>query len=336
MRRIGPAIISICLTAAVLADTAAPTTQPAKTGAFDITFTQRSPDTEYSKLVERIGLPKETLGTDYDLSQEPLTAYVPGAYDPKKPIGLIMQIWQDGSPEIYQGFRPALDDLYFMMIATKKDHRPELNGVGICLDAIFNVRKTYDVDPTRIYFFGLGQTEEPIGWSTGDVVTGDLYCWWVGYNKPIGTNQPLFQVNPPPRLMNLVKSHMQILGFPSEDTSPGASVWWRMVADRMENDGFDYVKVEPVSHAQLNGPDWFKARIQQLELVKVQPPGAPAAAGSQPAPSDEPTRLLHLAQAYLSSGMTDKAKEKLNLLIQKYPTDPAAAKAKELLSQIGG
>jgi FimV-like protein len=333
MWRRASTILCLLFVSTTFADPA-PTTQPAKTGAFDITFTQRSPDTEYSKLIERIGLPKEKLGADYDISQESLTAYVPANYDPQKPIGLIMQIWQDGSPEIYQGYRPTLDKLYFMMIATKRDHRSELNGVGICLDAIYNVRKIYNVDPARIYFFGLGQTEEPIGWSTGDVVMGDLYCWWVGYNKPLWAgDQPLFEVNPPPRLMNLVKSHMQILGFAAQDTTPGHESGWKSIANRMENDGFNYVKIEPVDHDMISNPDWFKARIEQLELVKSQPPGA-AAAGVQPTAPDEPARLLHLAQAYIASGLTDKAKEKLNELIEKYPSDPAAAKAKDLLAQL--
>jgi hypothetical protein len=47
-----------------------PTTQPAKTGEFDINFTQRSPESDYEKLVARIGLTKDKLGPDYELSQE--------------------------------------------------------------------------------------------------------------------------------------------------------------------------------------------------------------------------------------------------------------------------
>jgi hypothetical protein len=307
-----------------------PTTRPAKAGAFAITFTRRSHESEYSKLVGRIGLARNTLGADYDLTREPMVAYVPAGYDPQKPIGLIVQIWQDGSPEIYQLYRPVLDDMNLMMIATQRDHRPLLNAVGLCFDAVYNLRQIYNIDPSRIYFCGLGQTEEPIGWSTGDLFMGDLYIWWVGYNRPLNGQAPLFAVNPPPRLMNLVESHMQILSFPKQN---GADYWQGLVASTMRNDGFEYVKVEPVDHDHILDPNWFRARIQQLELVKSRPISGHGPA-TAPSTADDSAKLLRLAQAYIDSGLTDRAREKLNLLIQKYPDSPAAVKATEMLNQL--
>lgn len=44
--------------------------------------------------------------------------------------------------------------------------------------------------------------------------------------------------------------------------------------------------------------------------------------------------LLSLANTYVSNNMTERAKEKLNELLQKYPDSPAAAKAKTLLAQL--
>jgi hypothetical protein len=332
MRRIASAILGLLFVSAALAD---PTTQPIKsgqpikTGEFEITYTHRSPESEYSKLIARIGLSKETLGPDYDLSQEPLVAYVPQNYDPKKPSGLIIWIWQDGSSDVYTPLRPILDEKNLIVVATHKDHRPLLNAVGLCFDIAFNLRQTYNIDPSRIYFIGLGQTEEPIGWSTGDLFMGDVYIGWVGYNKPLWTTQPLFQVNPPPRLMNLAKDHIQILAYPAGQDSK----WYVYIADAMRADGFNYVALAPASHDQLPQPAWFRQTLQQLASIRSHPVAMhPTTA---PASSDEPTRLLHLAQAYIASGLTDKAKDKLNQLIQSYPNDPAAAKAKELLAQIG-
>ena len=323
------AILGIFWVSSVLGDTG-PTTQPVRTGAFNITFTHRSPESEYSKLVERIGLSKEILGADYDISQEPLVAYVPKGYDGKTACGVIIQIWQDGSPDIYEPIRPILDEQNFIMIATQRDHRPLLNAVGLCLDIVYNLRQSYKIDPARIYFIGLGQTEEPIGWATGDVIMGDVYIWWVGYNRPLWNTQPLFQVNPPARLLNLVKDHIQILAYPAEQDSK----WYVHIADTMRGDGFNYVTLAPVSHDKVLRPEWFRETLGQLGSIKSAPVGMQATTEAAAATSDEPNRLLHLAQAYMASGMNDKAKEKLNLVIEKYPNDPAAGKAKELLSQM--
>jgi hypothetical protein len=127
---------------------------------------------------------------------------------------------------------------------------------------------------------------------------------------------------------------VQILGWPAEDKTPDVNRWRAEVASSMRSDGFENVISAPVGHDQILEADWFRQTLQQLESVESHPvtthpsPAAP--------PPDEPTRLLHLAQAYMSAGATDRAREKLNLLIQKYPDDPAAATARELLSQLNG
>jgi hypothetical protein len=325
-------VYALSIASKIFADAPLPTTQPAKTGEFDITFTQRSPQSDYAKLIARIGLAKEKLSPDYDLSQEPLVIYVPKNYDPKIPVGIIVEIFQDGSPNIYQPIRPILDEQHLIMIATHKDHRPLLNAVGLCFDAVFNLTQTYTIDKSRIYFMGLGQTEEPIGWSTGDLFLGDVYIWWVGFNRPLYNNPALFDVDPPPALMRQAKAHTQILAFPAE--SPNA--WWQgTVASTMRNDGFDCVIVAPVGHDQILRPDWFRRTLEQLQAVKSRPPVA-AQSTTAPSTPDEAARLLHLAQAFIASGNTDLAKDKLNQLIEKYPNDPAAAEARKVLSQLNG
>jgi FimV-like protein len=311
----------------------APSTQPAKTGEFDITLTQRSPESDYEKLVARIGLPKEKLGPDYDLSQEPLVIYVPTKYDPKNPPGLIVQIFQDGSPNIYEPLRPILDEQNLIMIATHKDHRPVLNAVGLCFDAVYNLKQAYAIDSSRVYFIGLGQTEEPIGWCTGELFVGDVYIGWVGWNRPLSGNPPLFEVNPPPALMRQAKQHMQILAFPAEQNSPDNIYWQKTVAGTMRSDGFDHVLVAPVGHDQILRPEWFRQTLQQLHSVKSNATVAHAAA-TKPSTINEPERLLNLAQAYISSGAKDMARTKLNQIIEKYPNDPAAKKAQALLDEL--
>jgi hypothetical protein len=287
--------------------------------------------------VQRTGLTKETLGPDYNLADEPFVAYVPADYDGKTPMGIIVQIFQDGSPEIYQPIRPVLDQQHLIMIATQKDHRPLLTAVGLCLDAVYNLQKTYAIDPSRIFFMGLGQTAEPIGWCTGDVFDGDVYIWWVGLNRQISGMAPLFDIKPPDELMSQVKPHVQILGFPAQETSKDELYGQKVIAGAMRSEGFDNVIVAPVGHDEILEPDWFTKTLKQLESVKPwHPPTAHLASEPSAPMPDEPIRLLKIAQAYISAGATDLARAKLNDIVQKYPDDPAAQKARDLLTQIQG
>ncbi|MGD0388749.1 MAG: hypothetical protein ABSC42_07330 [Tepidisphaeraceae bacterium] len=312
------------------AATKRPTTLPAKTGAFEITFTQRSPGSEYSKLLERTGASKDELGPDYKLADEPFVAYVPPDYDGSKPFGVVVQSFQDGSPDIFEAWRPVLDEHHLMMFATKKDHLPFGANTGVCLDAVYNLRQSYNIDPTRVYLFGLSKYIEPVGLSTGDVFTGGIYAWWCDYYAQVGTMAPLVNYKPSGPLLRLAKTHVQVLAFHDDADQDD---FRKAMAGAMRSDGFDHVALAPVGHDELLSAQWFDKMLKLVESVKAPPPTMAAAATSQPAP-DAPLQLLHLAQAYLNSGFPDRARDKLNLLIQKYPNDPAAAKARELLGQL--
>ena len=63
---------------------------------------------------------------------------------------------------------------------------------------------------------------------------------------------------------------------------------------------------------------------------RPNPPPAPLAAPEVNAAQ----HLLGMAQLYISNGQTDLAQKKLQQIIDAYPGDPAAAKAKELLGQM--
>jgi hypothetical protein len=312
--------------------TTRPTTLPSKTGAFEITFTKRSPLSEYSKLLERTGASKDELGPDYKLADEPFVAYVPPDYDGSKPFGVVVQSFQDGSPDVFETWRPVLDEHHLIMVATKKDHLPFGTNTGVCLDAVYNLRQSYNVDPTRVYLFGLSKYIEPVGLSTGDVFTGGIYAWWCDYYAQVGTTAPLVNYKPSAAVLRPAKTHMQVLAFHEE---AGQDSYHAAMSAAMKSDGFDHVAVAPVGHDELLTADWFDKMLKLVESVKASQPTTATAAASQPV-VDEPVRLLHLAQAYISSGMPDRARDKLNLLIQKYPNDPAAAKARELLGQING
>jgi FimV-like protein len=111
--------------------------------------------------------------------------------------------------------------------------------------------------------------------------------------------------------------------------------WQKTVAGTMRSDGFEHVLVAPVGHDQILRPEWFRQTLVQLHSVKSTPALAHGAA-TKAATADEPQRLLNLAQAYISSGAKELARTKLNQIVEKYPNDPAAKKARQLIDELYG
>ncbi|MGD0540799.1 MAG: tetratricopeptide repeat protein [Tepidisphaeraceae bacterium] len=324
---LGSAAIFLAFAISAAADNIAtqPTTLPAQTGAFEVTLTQRSPLSDYAKLQQRFGADKGELGPDYKLSDQPLVVYVPPGSDGSKPYGLVVLSIQDGDPIVFDQWRPILDKHHLIMVGTKKDHLPLATNAGVCLDAVYNFKQRYAIDPNRVYLVGLSKYIEPIGICTGDVFTGDTYAWWPDYFRPNGTAPLEVKYKPPPELLRLAGAHMQVIA-----PAPGANDAWfsKATTIAMSADGFEHVVVAPVGHDQVLSDTWFDQVFKLMESVK------PASAVEAPKPADEPQELLNLAQAYISSGMVAQASAKLNLLIRKYPDSPAAAKARDLLSQL--
>jgi hypothetical protein len=307
-----------------------PTTMPAKTGDFEITFNQRSPLSDYSKLVERLGTTKDVAGPDYDLNEQPFAVYVPAAYDGSAPYGLLVQNFQDGSNGIAEPTFPLLDAHHLIAIATERDHLPLATNLGLCLDAVYNMQQRYHIDPSRIYLMGLSKPIMPIGMCSGDIFTGDVYIWWFDFYGTIpGMIMPdPTKYKPTARSVMLAKTHMQVLEF-----NPDQKVEAR-IPGALRQDGFDHVFGATMDKKDFLDPPWFAQVLEKLDSVHASPvrlsTGTPA---TQPSP-DQPQRLLSLAQSYIASGRPDLARAKLNQIIEKYPDSDAAQKAKELLDQI--
>ncbi|HEY1923392.1 MAG TPA: hypothetical protein VGG44_11635 [Tepidisphaeraceae bacterium] len=320
----GILFLVIAMSAAADDVTTQPTTLPASTGAFEITLTQRSPLSDYAKLQQRFNTDQSELGTDYNLADQPLLVYVP-ADSAQKPYGLVVVSNQDGLPslESVTYLKDILDQHHLIMVGTKKDHLPLATNAGVCLDIVYNFKQRYTIDPTRVFLVGLSRYIEPIGICSGDVFSGGAYVWWPDYFRQIGTGPMNVKYKPTPALLRLAGAHMQVIA-----PFPDANDKWFIKATTiaMNADGFEHVIVAPVGHDDVLSIHWFDQVFTMMESIK------PAAAA--PKPVDEPQQLLNLANAYISSGMTNQARAKLNLLIEKYPGSPAAAKARDLLSQL--
>jgi hypothetical protein len=301
----------------------APTTRPARTGAFQIRFTQRSPLSDYSLFLKRFNVTRDQLGPDYKIQDQQFAVYVPNDYEKSKPLGILVCEVPDGMAEIDPSLQSIMDRHRLIMVGTQANHPVLGMGAGLSLDAVYNLEQRYAIDPSRIYLWGAGLWTEPIGWGTADIFRGDTYIWWIGWFRKTGTIPPIFKINPNPKMLQLAMTRPQVLAF---KPNPSEAYYRKVVAAAMTDDGFEHVFVEQTPEAG-DTAQWFD---QMLKLMESAKPASASAA----APPDDALRLLHLAQAYISSGLPDRAREKLNLLIQKYPNDPSADKARQILSQL--
>ena len=321
-----------CSHVLAVSTTTSSSTQPiARTGDFEITFTDRSPLTAKAKLMDRLA--DKDIGPDYDLGEQPFVIYVPPDYSADKPAGIVVYMSEDGANGTPATLQTVLNKRNLIFIMARKPNLSLCEETGLSIDAVFNLKTRYHIDDRRVFLMGLGWIEEA-GLATPDVFAGDVWIWNTGYWKsfPINRTQiyPGHGHAPSSEMLALAKHRPHVFGFETDNYNDGIR---SLVPGQMTRDGFEHmfkavITGDDISYPGLK-PDWFGKMLDMLESVSmakpkisIQPSGPSAAS------------MLELAKAYLSAGKSDLAKEKLRLLIQKYPADPATESAKKLLAQI--
>jgi hypothetical protein len=127
-------------------------------------------------------------------------------------------------------------------------------------------------------------------------------------------------------------------------------------AGAMKQDGFEHVtQVGLSTGGDLHFPnmkaEWFEQQalpfLDQFSSELKKPTTEPSVASGEGAATTQATQpseseagpskaqsLLSVAQILIANNETELAKKKLQAIISAYPTDPAAAKAKELLGRL--
>ena len=319
--------------AALLAGVAA--TEPApvalKPGASTVTFTQRSPLSDYSKLLDRLNTPSKDQGPDYQLDQQPFYAYVPPDDGSGKPLGLMVCV--DGGRNM-QELYPVCNAHRLIFVTPFNGGLPDTVTLGLALDAVYNIERIRPIDPARIYLMGYhwGQV---MAFCSGDVFTGDMYFFWaIGYFRRVDGGRhyiPGTFFGPKPEYLRYATTRPQAMGF-EDERDENHEAYHNLVMAGMKQDGFERLYKFLVPFGSVPQP----ADVERmLPVLETSPPTSQPAAAPV-APVNEADHLLKLAQMYIDNQQPDKAREKLNAIIQQYPNDPAAQKAQDLLNQIQG
>jgi hypothetical protein len=351
---------------ALFAADVAPSTEPAvqvKTGAVDLTFTERSPLSAPKELARRLNLKPADVATDYDLSKRPYKAYVPTNYDPAKPLGVIVYLGYKDSVSTPPLWAPVLEKSHLIFI-TPVCHSGELYApsvpswqmTGLAMDAVYNLKHQYAVDDRRVYLMLWGNQSTQAAIATADVFTGFVVTYDFGWLESIRSGNLIYPsaFSPPPT--ELLHEAENAPFFRIDDASPDLVKANERIADAMRRRGFEHVmraglsssddlhypnfKAEWFSQQALPFLDKFSTSDRKVnprpQMAATNPDAAPAATTPPvtPGPS-EAQSLLSKAQLLLANGQTDIARGKLQQIIKLFPDDPASAKAKELLDQMG-
>jgi hypothetical protein len=354
------AIVCFELTGLVRAD-APPSTQPTtpiQTGEVDLTFTQRSPLSTPKEIARRLKLTPASLGADYDLSKLPFKAYIPTNYDPAIPHGLFVYLGYKNTVSSPPLWRPILEKYHLIFISpvchTGDHYAPSVplsQTFGLALDAVYNCKKQFNIDDHRIYLMSWTNDSARISIASSDVFTGFINALELGYIRRLYTpNRSYYETAypvPPEDLMTLAKTRPF---FMIDDGGTNNVAVTKLVIAAMQRDDFHQIMRASLSmsddvHFPNMKAEWFEQQAlpfldkasAKIELAKSDsnsPTTQPAAAPSA-APAVSPAQhLLAMAQLYISNGQTDLAQKKLQQIIDTYPSDPAAEKAKQLLVQM--
>lgn len=170
-------------------------TVPHQTGRFVVQFDQYSPLSSTEALMERMKVSIKPGSIDkhyYAIKEESFEVYVPGAYEPNTPFGLLVWISPnpDGSIERYLGFRELMDQHRLIWVgANRSGNETDLfqRRIPLALDAAYNMPKLYTVDPNRIYVAGVsggGRVASITAFHHSDIYHGGVFIIGANYWKP--------------------------------------------------------------------------------------------------------------------------------------------------------
>ena len=340
-----------------------------RTGAFQTTFTDRSPLSALEISVPRFGgtltaLKASGKDNDYNLANESFEVWVPESYKAADGWGLFVFDSPGGRGNLHEEWRQVLEKHKLIWIGPNNagNDRLPLCRFGLCIDAVHNMKKLYDIDPNRVYIAGVsggGRISSMLGVCYPDIFKGGMYIVGCNYFREMEAPNTGGRVwhrgyaQPKAELFTQAKknvSHVLLTG----ETDMNREQTKEYYEKGFKKDGFlhvTYIEVPGMGHQPPNA-EWFEKGVMAMEDVKSEPvaaasapnansdkPKQPAGASSTatpPAagPEAEADKLLRNAKVYIDNQLFKEARDRLNNLITKYPDSPAAKEAKNLLKQI--
>ena len=122
-----------------------------KTGQYDITFEESSPDAAPEEVVRRLYGDQEPPA--YDVAKERFHVWVPKAYAHDREWGLFVWVDAGNTPRIPEDWEEVLSEHKLLAIAAYHSGNPRhaASRIQLAVDAAFNMRRRFNITPRRVY-----------------------------------------------------------------------------------------------------------------------------------------------------------------------------------------
>ncbi|XAM00945.1 hypothetical protein OT109_06070 [Phycisphaeraceae bacterium D3-23] len=341
-----------------------------ETGHLELTFTQRHSDSAVDRLLVRFqfrGDPNQSPdprvhATEYEIEDQTFQAYIPEGYDGSEPFGLLVWVAADD-----RGVTPwpnIFDRRKLIVISADNvgDRQNIWKRMGLQLDAVHNMTAQYNIDPQRVYISGCskgGRIASQLGLVFADVFDGAMPmdgCDWYQQIEVPGRDNVFYRSRfrrPAHRLLRLAKSENRYVLMTGErdENRDQTQAFFEHGYERAGFEHVWYLEEEGATHCR-HSEAFIERGFALLDLpledgtIQRETAGEDDEENAQPDRPQRPDRepraprvetaaqLLNLARNYLGAGLNDRAKAKLETLLELYPDSDEAAQARELLRDL--
>ncbi len=159
-----------------------------KTGQYDITFNESSPDAAPEEVVRRLFVDREPPA--YDVATEKFRVWVPKSYAHDREWGLFVWVDAGDTPHIPQDWEKILAEHKLLAIAAYRSGNPRHPALRLRLavDAAFNMQHRFNITPRRVYISGVsggGRVASMIGIAYADAFSGTFPIVGASFYKPM-------------------------------------------------------------------------------------------------------------------------------------------------------
>lgn len=329
-----------------------------QTGHLELTFDERHLDSEVARLLVRFqfrGDPNRSPDprvhdTEYDLEDETFQVYIPEDYDGTEAYGLL--VWVSASDQGVIPWPEVFDRRKLIVISADGvgDQQNIWKRMGMQLDAVHNMTARYNIDDRRVYISGCskgGRISSQLGLVFADVFDGAMPidgCDWYQRIAVEGQENVFYRSRferPVGRLLRTAqrKNRYVLMTGERDENREQTLAFFERGYQRANFRHVWYLEEEGARHCQhaaafierglalLDEPLEDGTLERDADGEENDRPTRPRRAPRSPSAS----QLLNLAQNYIDAGLNERAKEKLELLIETYPESDEAAQARELL-----
>lgn len=357
-------VLAVCLANAGAVSAQGADADPPETGHLELTFSERHPESAVERLLVRFqyrGDPNEAIdprahADEYEIEEQTFQVYVPEAYDGSEAYGLL--VWVSATDRGVLPWPEVFDNRKLIVISADNvgDQQNVWKRFGLQLDAVHNIAQRYNIDDRRVYISGCskgGRIASQLGLVFGDVFDGAMPmdgCDWYQVIEVPDSGGRAYRARfnrPTARMLRHAQRNNRYVLMTGEFDENRDQT--RFFFERgYQRAGFEfvwYLEEEGATHcrhsagfveqglALLDRPLEDGTLDRRAEEDDRRRPRREPREPRQPR-VETPAQLLNLARNYIEAGLNDRAREKLETLIERHPDSDEATEARTLLESL--